>query len=385
METPEYLLSQAIVKLLRTESFYAHILANVSRVIETDVKTMAVSFKNDSFYLYVNPHFISVQLNEQQRVAVLKHEVLHLLFKHLFRGKGLDIFLENIAADLVVNQYVTPWPLPEGAVLLSTFPDLNLMPFETMEYYYNELQKLLKREARLNYEQSYHALENLRNQSGLIGEHDLWSKSSDVEVQGRVLSRILSAARKKSKDFSNLHDDIRNNIDLILKGSEVSWRNILRIFSSACGRTVLVSTRRKESKRFEGNPGRRIKRLKKIVVAIDTSGSISDELFSFFWSEIQAILKTGTKVIIVECDAKIQNTYELNRTHIKSIFKGGGGTDFDPVIKWINQERGVNGLIYFTDAYGPMTIRCKYPVLWCVYGENMDISHLKGRVIRLGN
>ena len=121
---PEHLLSKSIYQLLRSESFFAHVLANVTRVITPDIPTMAVSFREDVFYLYVNPDFLANTLTIEQRVAVLKHEVLHLVFKHLFRSRGKERVLENLAADLVVNQYVDPWPLPEGAILLSTFPEL---------------------------------------------------------------------------------------------------------------------------------------------------------------------------------------------------------------------------------------------------------------------
>ena len=75
---------------------------------------------------------------------MVKHEALHLLFKHLFR---MDIAkqnprLFNIAADLVVNQFVSPWPLPEGAVTLSLFPDMGLQADQTVEWYFERLQKL---------------------------------------------------------------------------------------------------------------------------------------------------------------------------------------------------------------------------------------------------
>jgi hypothetical protein len=48
------------------------------------------------------------KLNDSERIAVLKHETLHLVFKHLFRNRKYctNSFLYNIAADLVVNQYI---------------------------------------------------------------------------------------------------------------------------------------------------------------------------------------------------------------------------------------------------------------------------------------
>jgi predicted metal-dependent peptidase len=69
--------------------------------------------------------------------------------------------------------------------------------------------------------------------------------------------------------------------------------------------------------------------------------------------------------------------------HVPS-FKGGGGTSFDPVVKWVNKTPGYNGLIYFTDGYGPSPARCRVPVLWCIYGGMKDTSHLKGKVIHVG-
>ena len=76
----EFLLSRSAVKLLRPEPFYAHIFAGLTRVIGDKVPTMAVSFNDTAFTLWVNPTFISEKLNELERVAVLKHELLHLVF-----------------------------------------------------------------------------------------------------------------------------------------------------------------------------------------------------------------------------------------------------------------------------------------------------------------
>ncbi len=383
MTDPEQILTRSIYQLLRRESFYAHILAHVTRVVTTDVPTMAVSFREDVFYLYVNPEFLIDKLTNDQRIAVLKHEVLHLVFKHLFRGNGKQRFLENIAADLVVNQYVEPWPLPEGAILLNSFPDLKLKPWESMEYYYNEIRKLQEPNASNLYPVSCEMLERLQEDQGNIGSHELWGKSEQGPAS-RVLGRIMSEARTKATGYGSLPAEIRRSVEMMLQPAKISWKQVLKVFNASCGRTVLRTTRRKESRRFEGNPGRRIKRLRKVVVAIDTSGSIDEKLLSEFWNEILGIYKSGTALTILECDARIQNEYELRKPmHVPS-FKGGGGTSFDPVVKWVNKTPGYNGLIYFTDGYGPSPARCRVPVLWCIYGGMKDTSHLKGKVIHVG-
>jgi predicted metal-dependent peptidase len=371
--------SSSVIKLLRRESFYAHVISSLTRIFHPQIETLAVSFKDERLFLSINPDFFVVKLSENERIGVLKHEVLHILFKHLFRGNRKESFLENVAADLVVNQYVDPWPLPEGALLLTTFPELNLLAGQTMEYYYNELLKLLNPNAQALYPKSLEALSACRNNTGARGIHDFWSSTSS----DRTINRVIKDAKAKSLDFGNLPLDVQRAIDLTTSTSKISWKQVLRLFNASCGRTVLRSTRRKESKRFEGNPGSKIKKLKRIVVAIDTSGSIDTETLSLFWNEIQQIYRTGTSITVVECDARIHSTYELRKMRTLPSLKGGGGTNFNPVIEWVNLQSGYTGLIYFTDGFGPNSIKCKVPVLWCVYGPNENTNHLKGRVLRL--
>jgi predicted metal-dependent peptidase len=351
--------SSSVIKLLRRESFYAHVISSLTRIFHPQIETLAVSFKDERLFLSINPDFFVVKLSENERIGVLKHEVLHILFKHLFRGNRKESFLENVAADLVVNQYVDPWPLPEGALLLTTFPELNLLAGQTMEYYYNELLKLLNPNAKELYPKSLEALNACRKNTGARGNHDFWSSASS----DRTINRVIKDAKGKSLDFGNLPLDVQRAIDLTTSTSKISWKQVLRLFNASCGR--------------------KIKKLKRIVVAIDTSGSIDTETLSLFWNEIQQIYRTGTSITVVECDAKIHSTYELRKSRTLPSLKGGGGTNFNPVIKWVNQQLGYTGLIYFTDGYGPNSIKCKVPVLWCVYGPNENTNHLKGRVLRL--
>ena len=43
----------------------------------------------DSVWVYVNPDFFLSLQNASQRAFVLAHEVGHIMFKHMFRSKGL--------------------------------------------------------------------------------------------------------------------------------------------------------------------------------------------------------------------------------------------------------------------------------------------------------
>ncbi|MEY2802273.1 MAG: hypothetical protein RL513_1858, partial [Pseudomonadota bacterium] len=136
--------SRGIVALLLKEPFYGHLLGGVVRRIDDRVPTAAVSLTPTGLHLIVNPEFFMKELKKDERVAVIKHEALHLLFRHLYRPliqRG-DPQLFNIAADLVVNQHVAPWPLPEMAVTLRQFPDMGLEANQTLEWYYEKLKAL---------------------------------------------------------------------------------------------------------------------------------------------------------------------------------------------------------------------------------------------------
>ena len=111
-----------------------------------DVPTAAVALTPKGPELIVNPLFFIKELKTKERVAVIKHEALHIIFRHLYRKpkKNADLELFNIAADLVVNQLIEPWPLPETGVTLKTFPDYDLRADQTVEWYYDKLLKLKK-------------------------------------------------------------------------------------------------------------------------------------------------------------------------------------------------------------------------------------------------
>ena len=115
-----------------------------------------------------------------------------------------------------------------------------------------------------------------------------------------------------------------------------------------------------------------------IVVAIDTSGSLSPRELSEFNTELQAIIDevNPTKTIIIYCDYDVQHVdeYMANET-IELKMHGGGGTRFSPPFEWV-VEHGLDPkcLVYFTDGYADFDFEppASLPVLWCV--NNYDIT-----------
>ncbi len=112
------------------------------------------------------------------------------------------------------------------------------------------------------------------------------------------------------------------------------------------------------------------KRIRELVIAIDTSGSVSGRLVNGFMRKTFNILKNEESfarrfvLYIIQCDATIQEaarieTQEEFDQYLQDMtLKGFGGTDFRPVFDYVDsligekQLRNLKGLIYFTDGYG---------------------------------
>jgi predicted metal-dependent peptidase len=123
----------------------------------------------------------------------------------------------------------------------------------------------------------------------------------------------------------------------------------------------------------------------RIVVAVDTSGSIGPQELEEFAGETTAIVGEAKPEAthVVYCDAAVQSAQEfLPSDPIQLEPRGGGGTDFRPVFQWVaeNQLEPVC-LIYLTDlccySYPDPP---GYPVLWVT---NSRRTALFGETIRI--
>jgi predicted metal-dependent peptidase len=376
----------AVVTLLRKEPFHAHLLTSIKRVYSMEVPTAAVSASASGVTLWVNPRFFGGELSAPQRVAVLKHEMLHLLFKHPWRETSNmpDAELRNIAADLVVNQFVAPWRLPAGAIELSMFPHAGLEPDQTMEWYYGKLRDFAKSGGAKAAGAIDAATKKFREQGCDSKWHDKGEDGEKAgatgsgEAAGAVIRGLVVKAKAKTsaKDWGNLPAGLARVVDEICAPPKVPWKRLLRLFAGRGARTVLKTSRLRESTRFPGEPGIRIKRLQKVVVAVDTSGSITPELLSDFLAEINGIARAGAEVTLIQCDCEITGVAAYRHSE-RPVFKGGGGTDFDPVMRWLRENRRecFGGCIYLTDGHAAApAIDPRCPVLW-VLTPDMNVRH----------
>lgn len=116
-------------------------------------------------------------------------------------------------------------------------------------------------------------------------------------------------------------------------------------------------------------PGLISEELPEVIIAIDTSGSVSQRMLDHFAAEATALLTAyNTTVRIIYCDSRVKKVevFTSQDMPIKLKPEGGGGTSFIPVFEYINKKGHTPAcLIYFTDLYGNFPSKePEYPTLW---------------------
>ncbi len=228
-----------------------------------------------------------------------------------------------------------------------------------------------------------------------LDQHKTWDEIARLSTAERKLldSMINDAiastmSRVRSKQNGTLPGDLQAYLDALLDSLQpnVNWRRVLRLFAATSSRTYIKSTIQRVSKRYGTAPGIKLKHRQKILVALDTSGSIFDEDLREFFAEIHHIWRNGAEIMIVECDADIQTNYLYKGTP-PNIVSGRGGTDFNPPLRFANEEYHPDGIIYFTDGEAPAPeIHSRTPILWMITSNGIDESSwdfLLGRKVKM--
>lgn len=375
--------------LMLKEPFYGLFLISLNKELTTSIPTACVTPDNINIKLCINPGFWG-ELDEKTKLAVLKHELLHIVFFHL---NNFDRFpnkkLYNIAADLEINQYIEneykgeKWDgleYDEGI-----YAPLNLLPKAGTKYYYEQLQDEITKNPNGDVADFLNGME--------IDIHDLWkamegmSEAERKLIQKQIDHQLKDVGEQMTKSRGIIPGELKAYIDSLNEVIEpvLDWKAYVRRFSSQSLKVYTKKTRRKENKRFTPNPALKIKQRKTTLVGIDTSGSVSIPELGEFFNEIDHIYKSGTDVVIIECDSHIQRIYDYKGKLEKIGVMGRGGTDFEPVVAYLQEHRKkFNNLIYFTDGEcSPPTTKTLKPILW-VHSSKCTINdELPGTKIQI--
>ena len=367
------------INLVLDEPFFGSLLLNLKLVEDSSVPTFSVN----SVTLRFNPQFAG-SLTDAQLRGVLVHEVCHCALLHPFRRGPRDLRKFNLAADYAINNFLesytqetarhgrpASYELPGGAMIDHRFDNYSaeqiyeLLPDSTSGSNGGGLQSDPNGPAHESVPQ--HSVGEFEDAPGNHAE------CVGSEAQWKVaLTQAVSVARCQGKFPQCLARLINEALH-----PSVPWQEVLRNFFRDLAKDDYSWSR--PNKRFLQFdiylPSLVSPSLGEIVVALDTSGSITKKLLAEFLAEVQGLLDFGRprKLHLLDCDAAIHSTHEFvpgDRVDVQP--HGGGGTDFRPVFDYVaEQSFDPCALVYLTDLYGTFPdAPPPYPVLWVSYGTD---------------
>ena len=354
-------LEKACKILLIKEPFYGLFLLGLNKYYGDKSTTACVCRSGINTELCVNKEFWNT-LSDDEQLGILKHELGHILFKHITNSTYFDNCDHfNIAADCEVNSYI-PILQKDPYCYAGIW---NLSNEMGTKYYYENIPK-----------------DNQFNNGGKgqITNHETWKDFQDLSdaekelIEQQIDHQAKNTADQLSKMAGHIPGELSEYIKDLFKQKPAvfNWKSYFRRMLGTSIDIQLKKTRKRESIRFPDCSGIKDRRKSNILVAIDTSGSVSDTDLCDFFSEINHIYKAGAKITIIEFDTQIQSIKEY-KGKWDGKCTGRGGTDFtEPWNYYRDHRRDYNTFVLFTDGYADTSELGPVPnVIWILtYGHN---------------
>jgi predicted metal-dependent peptidase len=384
-------LSKISKELMLKEPYYGFFLIMLNKVWRKDLPTAGVSKQNINYQLAINEEFWT-GLSDMHKMGLLKHELLHIAFGHLVSFSSFsNKKLANVAMDMEINQYIEDSWLPEGGIRIEDYEDLKLDKKAGCRYYYDQLLRLQDEKDKQG-TTGNQGMDKLLDDiaSGDIPDHSTWEEFDDMtdaekKLIEKQVQKILQDAKEQTvKKRGNVPGEIEGLIVVEeFTAPKFDWKGYIRRFTGVSTKVFTKKIRRKENRRYEDNPGLKIKMRQHMLLAIDTSGSVSDTELAEFMNEIHHIYKAGVDITIVQCDTSIRSIEAYKGKNDLKV-NGRGGTEFDPVLDYYNANlKKYTSLVYFTDGECYTSVKPKSKVLWVLSERSSMNEDLPGQVIKL--
>lgn len=317
-------ITRARITLLLQQPFWGTL---ATRLILKDVtdEGWCPTAGTDGRYFYYNTTFFD-KLDKAETIFVVAHEVEHCIYDHMDRRGGRMPKLWNAAADFVIN-----WELHEHKVGKVPNPKTS-----GVEACFDEKYK------GMFAEEVYELL--LKDPNKKFPEFDVHLEPGDgkgtpmSEEERRILKdEIRNAVMQAAKvaGASNTPLGVRRMLKDLTE-PQMDWREILNMKIQSMIKSDFTWSRCSRKSQSSGIylPGMKEDVKVKAAVAIDCSGSMSEDMLRDLLSETKGIMEQFVDFDLeVWCfDTRVYGYYKFTPENIDEIdeyeIKGGGGTDF---------------------------------------------------------
>lgn len=387
--------------LMLEQPFYGLLLLTLKKEWSNKVPTAGVGLNGINYMLYINPEFWKT-LTEDHKKGLLQHELMHIAFFHITEYKHLNNHkLANIAQDIEINQKIPDAYLPPDGCTLDKFDDYGLLPDEGTNIYYDKLYKNQGQEGPGGGQSLLDAIQEAidngsmkvtgQGQNNMTVPDHQWDDFDNLtETEQKLIDKQLEVmlteiVEQVQKMHGTVPGKVLQKLEELknLEPPKFNWKAYLRRFVGNSIRNSTRKTKRKQSKRFELDFGLRIQEYSSILVAIDSSASVSDDEIYEFMNEIRHMHKCGHDFTLVFADTQMQDPVKY-KPNMPIVIKKRGGTDFNPVVDYyMAHKKRYSTLIYLTDGECPAPDAPVKNMLWVLSTKCTDTDHLPGKTVKL--
>lgn len=353
----------ARVGLLLRHPFFGNLATRLKMV---EANTWCNTLATDGRHFYFNEGFVN-KLTPKDAEFGFAHEVLHNVFDHMGRRDGRDPVLSNIAADYAANQILKDERIGTVPSFIQIFQDDKYRGMSYEQIYNNLYENATKIDINSIGELLDDHLDD-DSENGPGGDQD-----GDDNGKGKGRPKLTAEEKKQIRDEikeatiaaaqSAGAGKVPAGIQRMIKDltePKMDWRQLLRMNIQSILKSNFSFSRPNRKSQHCGAilPGMLNEETIDVSIAIDMSGSISDEMAKDFISEVKGIMDeyADFKLDIWCFDTEIYNYAQFTGDNADDISayecKGGGGTDFDANWQFMKNE-GIEPkrFIMFTDGY----------------------------------
>ncbi len=334
---------------------------------------------NGKRFIY-NPAYIE-SLHMDELFFILTNCVMHHILAHNQRKLNRKGVLWQLATDYAINNMLAKNKLkiPKGANYNKEYKNM----------YSEEIYEILKVEfAEQNGTSSYDDAQNLANfvkEKG--GDSSIFKNFEKMEEKEED---EWDYAASLAKEVGNKNSSTPLGLERFakkIKANDIDWKFELynAINRHMRNNYAFMPPNKKHIYRGVALPSLTSDTLS-LIIAIDTSGSIREDILGAFIGEFKSIMQNfpAVSIELLIADAKVHSHHTfMGGEEMDFPLKGGGGTDYRPTFEYIDANIPMSSmLLYFTDGEGIFPrIPPAYEVIWALSQNKNKIPFGKKLVI----
>ena len=356
-------LIQARVAMLIRHDFWGK-MATRMRLINADAWCPTLATDGRDFYY--NSDFVLSLGSIDKVIFGFAHEVLHCIYDHIPRIGERDRKLSNIAQDYVINADLVHYNVGKAIDEVKIIYDKKYFNW-SFEAVYDEL---LQNADKIDINELFEQLlddhidpedgeggeDDDSNENGVSKSRPRLSKEQREAIKDEIREALLQAAQ--SSGAGNLPGGIQRIVNK-MTAPKMDWRTLINMKIPSLAKND-YSYQRFNKKYMQSGiivPGLNRQEAIDVCIAIDTSGSITQQIREEQLSEVLGIMDLYDEftIRIWQFDTRTYGYAEFTKDTAADIMnyevKGGGGTSFE--INWqMMKEEGIEPqmLIVFTDG-----------------------------------